>query len=182
MHVRGVAYLAREGLLQQEFGAQKWAAFLSGMRPRVAFLNAPILPVSRLPVDEFLALNQEIVRVFYGGDESVYWVFGEQSGEWALQNQLKGLFSKGEARKFLQFTPKIWSSYFDGGQLTAEVAPAHVDIRIFDVPVKHIYFEASVVGFAKGGLRALGASYEPQRIKGFSQGDSEVLYRFPAVS
>jgi hypothetical protein len=169
--------------MRQEFGADKWGQFLNGMKPRLPFLNAPILPVSRIPVAEFLALNDEIVRVFYRSDESIYWRFGEQSGEWALQNQLKGLFQNGEARKFLQFTPKIWTSYFDGGQLTTALGPDFVDIRICEVPVRHIYFESSVIGFAKGGLATLGLPQpEPQRLKGFSVGDDEVLYRFAAAS
>lgn len=183
MHVRGVAYLAREALLKQEVGADRWAAYLTGMRPRLTFLGAPVLPVSRIPIEEFLALNEDIVRTFYQGDQSVWWRFGEQSGEWALKKQLKGLFQSGEARKFLQFTPKIWSSYYDGGSLTAEAVGDVVELRIFDLPVRHIYFEASVMGFARGGLKFLGlAAFEPQRVKGFTTGEQEVLYRFPAAS
>ena len=37
-----------------------YPAFLNGMRPRVGFLNAPILPVSRLPVEEFLAERAKV--------------------------------------------------------------------------------------------------------------------------
>ena len=182
MHVRGVAYLAREGLMKDEFGAEKWAAFVNGLKPRLAFLNAPILPVTRIPVADFLALNDDIIRVFYKGDDSEYWRFGEHSGEWALGHQLKGLFAPGEARKFLQFTPKIWSSYFDGGDLSTVLEPASVDIRITGVPVRHIYFEASVIGFAIGGLKALGLTPAPQRLKGYTLGDNEVLYRFAATT
>jgi hypothetical protein len=183
MHVRGVAFLARQELLRQEVGAERWSAYLTGMRPRLQFLASPVLPVTRIPIDEFLALNEDIVRTFYQGDQSVWWRFGEQSGEWALQKQLKGLFEAGEARKFLQFTPKIWASYYDGGQLTAEAGDGTVDVRIFDLPVQHLYFEASVIGFAKGGLKVLGfPDASPQRLKGFTQGDDEVLYRYPAPS
>ncbi len=181
MHVRGVAYLAREGLMQEEFGAERWAQFTQTLAPRLTFLAAKVLPVSRIPVGEFLALNDAIVRTFYRGDDAIYWRFGEQSGEYALTHQLKGLFAKDEVRKFLQFTPQIWKSYFDGGELTCEVAPQHVDIRIFGVPVKHVYFEYSVIGFARGGLALLGVSKPtPSRLKGFSAGDNEVLYRFAA--
>jgi hypothetical protein len=182
MHVRGVAYLARQGLMKEEFGAEKWAAYLNGLKPRIPFLNEPVLPVTRIPVDQFLMLNDDIVRVFYKGDEREWWRFGEHSGEWALKNQLKGLFKAGEARKFLQFTPKIYTSYFDGGELTTELAPQSVDIRISGVPVRHIYFEASVIGFAIGGLKTLGFSAPPQRLKGFTTGDNEVLYRFAATT
>jgi hypothetical protein len=182
MHVRGVAYLARQGLMKEEFGAEKWQAYLNGLKPRIPFLNSPVLPVTRIPVDEFLVLNDDIVRVFYKGDEQEWWRFGEHSGEWALKNQLKGLFKPGEARKFLQFTPKIWASYFDGGELSTVMEPASVDIRITGVPVKHIYFEASVIGFAIGGLKTLGFQPAPQRLKGYTLGDNEVLYRFAATT
>jgi hypothetical protein len=181
MHVRGVAYLAREGLMQQEFGAERWSTLIDSLKPRLPFLGAKVLPVSRIPVGEFLALNDAIVRTFYKGNDEIYWRFGEQSGEYALTNQLKGLFQKNEARKFLQFTPQIWKSYFDGGELTCELAPQHIDIRIVGVPVKHVYFEYSVIGFARGGLALLGAPKPtPSRLKGFSAGDNEVLYRFAA--
>ena len=154
----------------------------------------PRIPVTfrrvRMHANEFLflmaargaasvtALHDKLVTRFYKGDTQAYWRFGETSAEWALQHQLRGLFSVGEARRFLGFAPQIYKNYFDGGELVIEQAPTHVDLVIRGVSRPHVYFEYSIIGFAYGGIRALQVDVKPECLQGFSKGDAEVRYRF----
>jgi hypothetical protein len=178
MHVKGNAWLARVEAMEKSFGAARWQAFVKTVAPRVKFLATQVLPISRIPVEEFLLIHDELVKEFYAGDKQAYWRFGETSAEWALAHQLRGLFAQNEGRRFLQFSPQIYKGYFDGGELVTEAAPAHVDLVIRGVEPRHVYFEYSIIGFASGGLRVLGLPTEPQCITGFSKGDAEVRYRF----
>ena len=178
MHVKGIAWLARAEEMVREVGAERWAALVEELKPRVPFLSAPVMPISRIPVDEFLTVNDEAVQRFFGGDEQVYWRFGVTSAEWALSHQLRGLFAAGEWRRLMLFTPNIYKNYFDGGELVADVQPAYADIVIRGIKRPHLYFEYSIIGFAKGALAVLGAPVEPERLSGFSKGDAEIRYRF----
>jgi hypothetical protein len=176
MHVRGNAWLARSEAMEKSFGAERWQAFVKTQK--ASFLATPVMPISKLPVEEFLALHDGMVKAFYDGDTLAYWRFGETSAEWALTHQLRELFAKGEGRRFLQFSPTIYKGYFDGGELVTEALPTHVDLIIRGVEPRHVYFEFSIIGFAVGGLRVLGVPTEPTCVSGFSKGDAEVRYRF----
>jgi hypothetical protein len=178
MHVKGNAWLARNEAMEKSVGKEKWAAFLERQKPTIPFLATQVLPISKLPVKDFLAVHDALVKEFFQGDPKAYWRFGESSAEWALTHQLRDLFKEKEARRFLQFSPTIYKGYFDGGELVTELAPAHVDLVIRGVEPKHVYFEYSIIGFAAGGLRVLKAPVTPECVKGFSKGDDEVRYRF----
>lgn len=181
MKVKGNGWLARCEAMEKAVGPERWQEFLKSRTARFQFLQVPVMPISRIEVREFLTLHDELVDHFFGGDAQAYWRFGEQSGEWALQHQLRGLFSPGEGRRFLQFAPQIYKNYFDGGELVAEAAPTHVDLVIRGVELPHVYFEYSIIGFAVGGLRSLELNVTPECLRGFSRGDDDVRYRF-AVS
>ncbi|MGV3620026.1 MAG: hypothetical protein ACO1OB_04375 [Archangium sp.] len=164
--------------MEKTVGPEKWAEFLKARTARFTFLQSPVMPISRIEVKDFLTLHDELVDHFFDGDKQAYWRFGEQSAEWALQHQLRGLFSPGEGRRFLQFAPQIFRNYFDGGELLSELGPTHTDLVIRGVEIPHVYFEYSVIGFAAGGLRALEVNAKPECIEGFSRGDDAVRYRF----
>jgi hypothetical protein len=180
MEVKGVAFLARQAMAEATYGTEPWRRFLADFAKREPLFQQPVLPVTRLPVVAFLALNDALVRTFHGGDTRAYWQFGEASGRYALtQGQLRGMFEPGEFRRFLQFTPFIWKGYFTEGELQVLPGPAFTELRIVGVPHHHVYFEYAVMGFAKGGLEALGAkALQVQALQGFSRGDDEVRYRF----
>ncbi|WNG52135.1 hypothetical protein F0U60_54550 [Archangium minus] len=180
MEVKGVAFLARQAQAEQSFGRERWLAFLAEQAKRDPIFAQPVLPVTRIPVEAFLRLNDAMTQHFYEGDPHAFWKYGIKSAEYALgQGQLKALFSKGDYRRFALFTPGIWKGYFTQGDLTAKVQGTEVELRIIGVPRPHIYFELSVMGFGYGGLTYLSGKEIPHEVvKGFSRGDQEVLYRF----
>ncbi|MBJ6763384.1 hypothetical protein JGU66_21675 [Myxococcaceae bacterium JPH2] len=180
MEVKGVAFLARQMMAVQSFGEESWRAFLADCAKRDPVFTQPVMPVTRLPVDAFLRLNEALLQRFYGGDPKAYWQFGVKSADYALsQGQLKTMFGPGDYRRFLLFTPGIWKGYFTAGELQVQLGDGYAEIQITRVPKPHVYFELSVMGFAAGGLSFLGAkTTQHQVIKGFTQGDSDVVYRF----
>jgi hypothetical protein len=180
MEVKGVAFLARQQMMVQAHGEAAWTSFLGDFVKKEPFFANPIMPVTRMPAEAFLRLNEELLARFYNGNPSTWWQFGIKSAEYALsQGQLKMMFSPGDLRRFLLFTPGIWKSYFTEGDVTVHPAEGHTDLSIVNVPRPHVYFELTVMGFVFGGLRQLGAkNLQHQVLKGYTQGDREVLYRF----
>ncbi|NMO14498.1 hypothetical protein HPC49_32640 [Pyxidicoccus fallax] len=180
MEVKGVAFLARQQMMAQSHGEATWKSFLTDFAKKEPFFANPIMPVTRMPVEAFLRLNEELLTRFYGGNQSAWWQFGIKSAEYALsQGQLKTMFSQGDLRRFLLFTPGIWKGYFTAGDLSVNPGQDSTDLSITNVPRPHVYFELSVMGFAHGGLNYLGAkNLSHQVIKGYTKGDKDVLYRF----
>lgn len=180
MEVKGVAFLARQQMMVQTQGEAAWGEFLAEFAKREPIFGQPIMPVTRLPVDAFLRLNEALVQRFFKGDQKVYWQFGVKSAEYALsQGHLRAMFAPGDYRRFMLFTPGIWKGYFTGGELQVKAEERHIDLHLSKVLRPHAYFEDSVMGFASGGLTLLGAKrLQHEALKGFSKGDTEVLYRF----
>src|SRR4051812_10632361 len=109
MNVKGVAYLARQSLVVTERGQAAWNAFVEDFRRREPSFPEQVLPVTKIEVMVFLRFCDELNRVFYNGKPETYWHFGLAAGKNALgAGQLKGLFQKGETKKFLMFTPQVY--------------------------------------------------------------------------
>jgi hypothetical protein len=180
MEVKGVAFLARQSMTVRAFGEDAWRAFLADCAKKDPVFLQPVMPVTRLPVDAFMRLNDALLQRFYGGDVKAYWQFGIKSAEYALgQGQLKAMFGPGDYRRFLLFTPGIWKGYFTVGDLQVQLGAGFAELHITGVPKPHVYFELSVMGFAEGGLSYLGVKNpQHQVLKGFTKGDPDVLYRF----
>lgn len=180
MEVKGVAFLARQMMVVQEHGEPAWRAFIQEFAQREPVFAQTVMPVTRLPVDAFLRFNEALVDRFYGGDTRIYWQFGAKSAEYALaQGQLKSVFTPGDYRRFVLFTPGIWKGYFTGGEMKARPEADYSELRITGLPRPHIYFEFSVMGFAAGGLTFLGAKkLRFEALRGISKGHKEILYRF----
>lgn len=184
MRVRGVAFLARRQTIIASQGEGAWRSFLEDFAKREPVFAQPVLPISQIPIESFLALNDALIDRFYRGDRQAYWHFGVASGSHAVrEGQLKTMFQRGEYRRFMMMAPSIWRGYFDQGELTvAPHPPSHTDLRITRVTPHHVYFEYSVMGFVVGGLGALGlGDFKPEILRGFSKGDDEVLYRVPVA-
>jgi hypothetical protein len=182
MEVKGVALLARQTMMVEAIGEQAWRDFLAEFARQHPVFARPVMPMTLLPVDAFIRLNDTMLQRFFKGDVQTYWLFGEKSADYALrQGQLKAMFGPGDYKRFLQFTPGIWKGYFTEGVLEA-IAPkgaGYTDLRITGVSTPHVYFEYSVMAFAKRGLEVLGAkNLRYETLKGFAQGDNEVHYRF----
>lgn len=180
MEVKGVAFLARQMMVIQDRGEAAWQQFLQEFAQREPLFAQTVMPVSRLPVEAFLRFNEALIHRLYGGNTEAFWEFGIRSAEYALgQGQLKALFAAGDFRRFLLFTPGIWKGYFSEGELRVKAETHASELHLVGVPQPHIYFELSVMGFAAGGLKMLGAkNLRHEVLKGFSKGHSEVLYRF----
>lgn len=180
MEVKGVAFLARQMMIVQEHGEAAWQAFFTEYAVREPLFAQPVMPVTRMPVEAFLRFNEALVERFYNNDPKAYWQMGIKSAEYALvKGQLRTMFAAGDLRRFLLFTPGIWKGYFTAGELLVKPEADSVELGITGVPRPHIYFELSVMGFAAGGLKILGATQlEHEVVKGFTRGHPEVVYRF----
>jgi hypothetical protein len=180
MRVKGVAYLARRSGLVHEWGEERTNSFLTEFAEREPFFKQQIYPVTLIPADAFLKLNEELLRRFYNNDIDTFWKFGVLSADWAFgAGPNRGLYSSQNYSALISSAPMLWAAYFDAGRVEVSEHGNVADVHILDVPIKHVYFEYSVLGYLKRGLELTGAKkLELKRIKGFSVGDNDILYQF----
>ena len=181
MNVKGAAFLAREALMVASQGASTWRDYMAGYAEREPFFRHRITDRTLIPAEIFLAFNDDLIRRFFAGNDRTYWTFGERSAQFALaQGLLKGLFRPGDLAVWLEYTPQLWEAYYDAGHIEVQMlSETRANMYIADVPIPHVYFEYTAVGFAEGGLKQVGArNPSPERLRGFSKGDKDVLYRF----
>lgn len=183
MLVNGTAFLARKALLESDHGPDRVREFLGEFTATRPSFPEPILPFTRITIEDFLAFNDAIVRDLYDGDTLSYWRFGRQSGEWALkQGPCRRFLANKNLAEFVDTAPALYRSYFDAGSARAAIeSPTSVSIWIEDVPSAHhhLYLEYAIVGYFARGLELVAcAEVSHTRILGFSSDDDHVHYRY----
>lgn len=180
MEIKGTAFLARQDSVVADFGADTWRSFLTEYAKKDPVFAKPVMPMTWIPAESYLRFSEALLARFYKNDPMAYWHFGESAAGHALtKGQLKALFAQADHHRFLQFFPGVWKAYFSAGTAQVESGAGSAELRITGVPHPHAYFEFITMGFMKGGLEVLGAkNVKHERLKGFSKGDNECVYRF----
>lgn len=179
MDVKGTAFIARKSHVSREHGAEAFDAVLATVATKYPVFREPILATTRIPVQQFIELNDAIVARLYGGDERSYFRFGEASATWGLTlGPYKGMVDGRDVRAFVSTVPTIYRSYFNDGQAVAKVLDDEsAEIRISGIQPPHLYFEYAITGyFARGIELVTGRKVEVRALRGFSRGDADVHY------
>lgn len=162
MKVKGVALLSRKNVVISEFGERAWEELWQEMAERYPCFRRPVLATSAVPVDEFLALHDELVRRFYKEVKSAYTTLGEQSARWAVtEGPYKAFVADKDFAGFSEFFPRTWGTYFleTTSRCTTHLRDdSVVDFRAIDLPKWHPYFEYFIVGYFKGALELICAN------------------------
>lgn len=180
MNVKGTALIARRQIVVAEFGEEAWESFFAKLAHADPTLDG-VLPITSIPVANFLAFSNALVDEFYRGDQKVHWRFGEESAEWALTEGPYAHFRVSrDVRAFLRATPMLWKAYYSEGSFEASMDPEgkYVQAHI-ECPIRHLHFEYSVMGFTSRALELVGIGARSHYVeRGFAQRDRDVLYRF----
>jgi hypothetical protein len=116
---------------------------------------------SLVPLSDFLALHDEIVKRFYQGNQRAYMQLGEDSASWALTHgPYKSFVAGRDVGAFVQAFPRLWDTYFVDTQSSCRVEQQAdvVEMQVFDLPQWHPYFEYFLVGYLKGALELLSSN------------------------
>jgi hypothetical protein len=160
MRIKGTALLARKRVIENTFGEAAWRELIEGMRGAYPSFDEPLTAATLYPVPDFLAIHDEIIRRFYGGDDKVYFKLGEQSAEWALtQGPYKTFMRRKDITSFVESFPNLWAAYFHetASTGTATKTGSTIVLEARNLPVWHPYFEYLIAGYVKKGLELLGA-------------------------
>lgn len=184
MRIKGSALLSRKEIVIRRFGPSAWTELVADMAKAHSTFQSPIVAASQIPVDEFLAFHDELVRRFFPDDDRIYHRLGEESAEWALT---KGPYKKFLARKdvagFVAAIPSLSGAYWTeaGTSYRASMQGDAVDFEVTGLATWHPYFEYFVAAYNKRALELVsGKSVEMVQIKGGSGSEYRYLFRIDA--
>lgn len=181
MEVKGTFFAGRKAFITQQFGEPRWSQFIESLSEQEPLFRDPILVTTRVPVSAYLTFQEALLREFFDGDEEAYWTIGEKSAEWALtEGPYKSFRNNPQSveRFVMQSLPLLWSAYYTKGRVEVELVTNVIQFRIYCLPVPHISFEYTVVGWVKKALQMIGLrAVTLKRIQGISCGDREIEYR-----
>jgi len=180
MRVKGTAYHARINLLRAKLGDDGVEEFMKSFLDQHASFPRDVLATTWLPAEEFLELIDAIVQGPYEGDTQSLWEIGEASAAWTLkEGPYRNLLETSDVRRFGGLANVMYANFFDTGRARSEYRDPLVELWIDGIPapLRHLYFEYSLVGYFRRGLELLGAKVRAECVHGFSKGDPRVQYR-----
>ncbi len=181
MRAKNTTLIARRKGIIDEFGDPAWTAFARERSGRFPILAQPLVATSSLPIDEFLQINDEILKHFYQGKEKHYLDLGRASAQWALTEGPYKRFVQQDVGAFVKSLPAIWTTYYSEtkSRLVGELDPQRVvHLKVLDLGMWHPYFEYLVVGYVQRGLEIVTDAKVPcQAVKSGPSATTEIYYR-----
>jgi DNA-binding CsgD family transcriptional regulator len=148
--VRGLTILTRKAIITRKFGADAWLTLYRDVAGAHRSFRALITPETLVPLSDYLALHDELVRRFYVEDERSHFDLGSESARWALVDGPCKRFMDGkDLPGFVRSFPKLWGTYFADTESRSEatLTGESVEFRAFDLPQWHPYLEHFIMGY-----------------------------------
>ena len=150
MMVRGLTVLTRKVIVTRQFGADAWLGLYRDVAGSHRCFRSLITPETLVPLPDYLAFHDELVRRFFSDEEISHFALGRESARWALvDGPCKTFLEKKDLRGFVASFPKLWELYFadTSSRSEASVNGDSVEFKTFNLPQWHPYFEHFVMGY-----------------------------------
>jgi DNA-binding CsgD family transcriptional regulator len=150
MKVRGLTVLTRKAIITRQFGADAWLTLYRDVTAAHRSFRALITPETLVPLSDYLALHDELLRRFYAEDERSHFDLGRESARWALvDGPCKRFMASQDLRGFVRSFPELWGTYFadTDSRSEATLTGDSVEFRAFDLPQWHPYLEHFIMGY-----------------------------------
>lgn len=152
MKVSGTSILTRKTLVIRQFGAEAWHGFFRDLAVVHTSFRRPLTARGLVPLPDFLAFHDELVRRFYPQGEGALFELGVESARWALvEGPLKDFVPDTEISTLVASLPKLWPRYFSetDSASSATLTDGGIEFTVRDLPAWHPYFEHFVMGYMK---------------------------------
>ena len=181
MNVKGTVFVTAKAAITAVFGEERWNSFMTKLAAKDKFFSNIIMSVSIVPVEKHLFLLDEMLKEFFNNDKNQYLLFGRVAAKFALSpgGTYHSYLLTNNIKQFVESgMPKLWTTYYDGGKLTAVLDKNIVHLKITDIPIKHIYFEYMVMGYFKQALKIFGKKTVEKTIRSIANGDNDIYYQY----
>jgi DNA-binding CsgD family transcriptional regulator len=161
MKVRGLTILTRKVIVTKTFGADAWLQLYRDVARSHASFRSLITQDTLVPLPEYLAFHDELVRRFYSDDVASHATLGRESARWALvDGPCKPFLDHKDLPGFVGAFPNFWQTYFSdtSSRSEASINGDSVEFKTFDLPQRHPYFEHFVMGYMTEALEMFCAN------------------------
>jgi hypothetical protein len=84
-----------------------------------------------------------------------------------------------DIKQFVEFgLPRLWTTYYDAGVVTARLENNIIYVKITGFPIKHEYYEKLLMGYYKQVLNVFGKKSKETMIKSLTAGDEDILLKY----
>jgi hypothetical protein len=182
MNVKGTFFTTTKATVSEAFGSERWNTFMAKLAAKDKyFKDNVIMSVTLIPLDKCILLFDELIDECFNGDKNTYVMFGRIGAKYVL-SQGGPYYSLMLAKDLKQFVesnlPKIWSTYFDGGSVTARLENNVVFIRITGFPIKHVYYERLLMGYYKQAIKVFGKKSIETMVRSLTAGDDDIYLKY----
>lgn len=152
MKVSGTSILTRKTLVTRQFGTEAWHGLFRDLAVVHPSFRRPLTARGLVPLPDFLAFHDELVRRFYPQGETALFDLGGEAARWALvEGPLKDFVRDPEISTLVDAFPKLWHRYFSETESSssATLTDGGIEFGVRDLPAWHPYFEHFVIGYMK---------------------------------
>ena len=181
MNVKGSIYLTGKTTIISVFGEERWNSFIPKLTAKDKFFSNPIMSITRVPVEKFILFLDELVKEFFNNDMMQYVTFGKVAAQFGLspEGMYKSYLLTKDTKQFVESVmPKLWSTYFDEGIVTALFENNVAHIKITGLQIKHLYFEYLIMGYLQKALKIFGKKSVAKKVRSLSSGDDDIYFQF----
>ena len=181
MNVKGTFFVTSKAVMIDFFGENRWNAFMIKLAEKDQYFSKMIMSISLIPVEKLIVFFDEMCKEFFNNDKMQYQTFGRSGARAALSpgGVYQAYLINKDIKQFVEFAlPKLWSTYYDGGAVTAWFENNIVHLKITGIQVKYVYFEHLLIGYFQQALKVFGKKSVPKKVRSLSSGDDDIYFQF----
>lgn len=181
MNAKGTVYVTGKTTIAAAFGNDRWSTFNDRLARKDNYFNNVIMSITQIPIDKFTFFLDELIKEYFNNDKKQFLMFGKVAAKFALSpggHYNAYLLSKDLKYVVETVIPKLWTTYFDEGILTARLDDNIIHLKITGIPFQHISFEYLIAGYVQQGIKMFGKKYVETCVRGFSKGDNDIYYQY----
>ena len=149
MNVKGTIYTTTKATVIEAFGEERWNSFMAKLAEKDKYFKNVIMSVTLIPLEKVIVLFDELIKECFNNDKNSYLMFGMVGAKFALSpgGPYNSYLLTKDIKQFVESgLPKIWSTYYDGGEVTARLENNVVHVKITGFPIKHFHYETTSYG------------------------------------
>ena len=181
MKVKGTIYTTTKATVIEAFGEERWNSFIAKLAEKDKYFKNVIMSVTLIPLDKVIVLFDELINECFNSDKNSYMMFGMVGAKFALSpgGPYQSYLLTKDIKQFVESgLPKLWSTYYDGGVVTARLENNVVHVKITGFPIKHFYYEQLLKGYFKQALKVFGKKSVAIMVSSLTSGDDEIYFKY----
>jgi hypothetical protein len=181
MNVKGTVFTTTKATVTEAFGEERWNKFMANLAEKDKFFMNVIMSVTLIPLDKTILFFDELIKDCFNNDKNSYVMFGMIGAKFALSpgGPYSSFLLTKDLKLFVESVlPRLWTTYYDGGQATAKIEGNTIYVRITGFPIKHVYYEKLLMGYYKQAIKVFGKKTNATMVRSLTAGDEDLYFKY----